>query len=134
LVPIPFALPGVAVVISAFFIPGTEICDDYGTTCFEMNVPALILGIAAFVLGQILGTIWMCRRLGRTGQTPGRKIMGYKIVNETSGLPIGSWKAFGRMIAGAADSALYIGYLWPLWDGKKQRWADKIMNTVAVKV
>jgi hypothetical protein len=28
--------------------------------------------------------------------------------------------------------ACYVGYLWPLWDNKRQTFADKIMGTVCV--
>jgi len=28
--------------------------------------------------------------------------------------------------------SLFIGYLWPLWDKKRQTFADKIMSTVVV--
>ena len=27
----------------------------------------------------------------------------------------------------------YLGYLWPLWDAKRQTFADKIMSTVVVE-
>ncbi|WUN50496.1 RDD family protein [Streptomyces sp. NBC_00306] len=30
--------------------------------------------------------------------------------------------------------ACYLGWLWPLWDAKKQTFADKVCNTVVVKV
>ncbi len=28
----------------------------------------------------------------------------------------------------------YLGYLWPLWDKKKQTFADKIFGTYSIKV
>jgi len=28
----------------------------------------------------------------------------------------------------------YLGYLWPLWDSKRQTFADKIVGTVVVRV
>ncbi|MDQ1539752.1 MAG: hypothetical protein QOH29_478, partial [Actinomycetota bacterium] len=28
----------------------------------------------------------------------------------------------------------YLGYLWPLWDSKRQTFADKILKTVVVNV
>ena len=39
-----------------------------------------------------------------------------------------------RCLAHFVDSiACYVGWLWPLWDAKKQTFADKIMGTVVVK-
>ena len=31
------------------------------------------------------------------------------------------------------DGVCFIGYLWPIWDAKKQTFADKIMNTYVIK-
>ena len=41
---------------------------------------------------------------------------------------------FVRGLAHFLDSLpCYIGYLWPLWDTKRQTFADKIMNSVVVE-
>ncbi len=38
------------------------------------------------------------------------------------------------MLAHFLDSlACYVGWLWPLWDPKRQTFADKIMSTVVVE-
>jgi uncharacterized RDD family membrane protein YckC len=31
------------------------------------------------------------------------------------------------------DGFCYVGYLWPLWDDKRQTFADKILGTVVVE-
>ena len=30
------------------------------------------------------------------------------------------------------DAVAYVGYLWPLWDDKRQTFADKIMRTIVI--
>ncbi len=41
--------------------------------------------------------------------------------------------AFGRDICHILDSlACYIGWLFPLWDAKRQTFADKIISTVVI--
>jgi hypothetical protein len=41
--------------------------------------------------------------------------------------------AFARDIVHLLDSLpCYIGFLWPLWDAKRQTFADKILSTVVV--
>jgi hypothetical protein len=41
--------------------------------------------------------------------------------------------AFVRDLAHILDALpCYIGFLWPIWDSKRQTFADKIMNTVVV--
>jgi hypothetical protein len=39
--------------------------------------------------------------------------------------------AFVRDLAHIVDSlACYLGWLWPLWDAKRQTFADKLVKTV----
>jgi uncharacterized RDD family membrane protein YckC len=50
------------------------------------------------------------------------------------GQPIGAGMSIVRPIVHYVDLIpCYLGLLWPLWDDKKQTFADKIMNTVVVK-
>ncbi len=57
------------------------------------------------------------------------------MVGGYTGQPIGFGMAFVRQIAHALDSwSLGIGYLWPLWDERRQTFADKVCNTVVVRV
>ncbi|MFI7358482.1 RDD family protein [Streptomyces avidinii] len=72
---------------------------------------------------------------GTTGQTTGKKIVGISLHRETDGSTIGFGMAFVRKLAHFLDgAACYIGYLWPLWDEKKQTFADKVCSTVVIKV
>ncbi|GAB3679476.1 hypothetical protein GCM10027589_49770 [Actinocorallia lasiicapitis] len=70
---------------------------------------------------------------GHTGQTPGKKMVNIRMISEVTGQPIGFGMAFGRKLCHILDSFCYIGYLWPLFDAKKQTFADKIMHTVVVR-
>ncbi len=72
-------------------------------------------------------------RGGTTGQTIGRGVAGVKLVKESTGQPIGMGMAFVRDIAHVVDSIIcYVGWLFPLWDTKRQTLADKIVGTVVV--
>ncbi|HET6479196.1 MAG TPA: RDD family protein [Actinoplanes sp.] len=71
---------------------------------------------------------------GKTGQSWGKKALGIRLVGEQTGTPIGAGLAFLRDLAHIVDSIIcYIGYLFPLWDAKKQTLADKIVKTVVVR-
>lgn len=70
---------------------------------------------------------------GKTGQSWGKKALGISLIDEAGGQPIGGGKAFVRDLAHFVDGIIcYIGYLFPLWDAKRQTIADKIMKTVVV--
>jgi uncharacterized RDD family membrane protein YckC len=55
------------------------------------------------------------------------------VVSEKDGRPIGFLMSIVRQIAHLVDSLIcYIGYLFPLWDRKRQTIADKIVSTVCL--
>lgn len=86
-------------------------------------------------LGGVIFQIWnYCVRQGRTGATIGKKILGIRLVSEATGQPIGGWLCFGRMFVHVIDGAVfYLGYLWPLWDAKRQTWTDKVLSTIVIE-
>lgn len=90
----------------------------------------IILGyLAAFA-----ASLWLIYQEGTTGQTIGKRQMNIRLVSAQTGQPIGFGMAFLRKICHAADSfACYVGFLWPLWDDRKQTFADKICNTLVVR-
>jgi uncharacterized RDD family membrane protein YckC len=76
-------------------------------------------------------------RAGRTGQSWGKQALSTKLIGEASGQPIGAWRAFVRDVCHIFDNLCGIfplGYLWPLWDRKRQIFSDKIMHTVVIRV
>ena len=88
-------------------------------------------------LGVALGTAfyiynWVIRQ-GRTGYTLGKTMLGIKLVGEHSKQPIGAGLSFVRQLVHFVDGlACNLGYLWPIWDVRKQTFADKIMNTIVI--
>jgi len=74
-----------------------------------------------------------CIQAGQTGQSLGKKTLHLRLISETTGEPIGAGMAFARDICHILDSlACYIGWLFPLWDAKRQTFADKIISTVVI--
>lgn len=72
-------------------------------------------------------------RQGRTGQSIGKRLLGIRLLGEQTMAPVGPGTSFLRELAHYVDSAaMDIGYLWPLWDAKRQTFADKICRTVVV--
>jgi hypothetical protein len=48
-----------------------------------------------------------------------------------NGQPLGVGMCFVRELAHIIDSIpCYIGYLWPIWDPRRQTFADKLCSTV----
>jgi len=87
-----------------------------------------------FILASLAWWIYnRCIQAGRTGQSLGKRTLHLRLISESTGEPIGGGMAFARDICHILDSlACYIGWLFPLWDAKRQTFADKIISTVVV--
>lgn len=101
---------------------------------------ALIFG-GSQTLGNLLSLLALAWGLynaylnGSTGQSIGKKVAGLKVVDANTGQLIGGGKGILRAFAHIVDSIIcYIGFLFPLWDSKKQTLADKIVGTVVLNV
>jgi uncharacterized RDD family membrane protein YckC len=82
-------------------------------------------------LGWTIYNRWY--QAGTTGQSLGKKVLGLRLVSEETGQPIGMAMAFVRDLCHFIDSVIcYVGYLFPLWDAKRQTIADKIVRTVVI--
>ena len=60
-------------------------------------------------------------RQGTTGSSIGKSVLKFKVVSEKTWQPIGFGMSIVRQIAHIVDGLVcYIGYLFPLWDAKRQ--------------
>src|SRR3990167_9319672 len=87
---------------------------------------ALPLAIAYFLI------FWV----NYDGATPGKKLLGIKIVKDNGEkltYPAAFIRWIGYMISAATMFFFGIGYLWIIWDKKKQALHDKIAGTVVVR-
>ena len=133
-----FYLPAIALVLASFAASHDGRCTDvngFESTCRQPSWPLFFLGLLLGFAGVIALAIYLCRRLGRTGQTPGRKVMGIKVVDKNTGQPIGTGRALGRyLFAGfISGQVCYLGYLWALWEGQKRTWHDMVVGSIVVR-
>ncbi len=107
--------------------------------------PLIVLEIIVFAVGNaavsfLIYLIWLgiviynrWYQAGTTGQSWGKKALGLKLVSESTGEPIGPGMAFARDICHILDwLACFVGFLFPLWDAKRQTFADKIISTIVI--
>ncbi|MFT4298911.1 MAG: RDD family protein [Aeromicrobium sp.] len=70
---------------------------------------------------------------GTTGYTVGKAVIGIKLVDGKTGQPVGTGMAIARYFVHLLDALpCYIGFLFPLWDAKKETFADKILTHAVV--
>ena len=95
----------------------------------KVTILAIILWLAS--IGWSIYNRWY--QAGTTGQSLGKKTLHLKLVSEQTGQPIGVLMAFVRDICHFIDAVIcYVGFLFPLWDAKRQTIADKIVGTVVI--
>jgi Mce-associated membrane protein len=64
-----------------------------------------------------------------TGWTIGRALLGIEVVHR-DGTPVGPWRLLARDSAHVLDTvALFVGWLWPLWDSRRRTFADLLVRT-----
>jgi uncharacterized RDD family membrane protein YckC len=110
---------------------------DLGEFCATGNQGATTVGTLVLLICVALSTtfqIWnFGYRQGTTGSSIGKSVTKFRVVSEKTWEPIGFGLSIVRQLVHAVDGAIcYIGYLFPLWDTKRQTIADKIMGTVCV--
>lgn len=95
-----------------------------------------VLGFLVLMVGWLASlavAFYMYYLDGATGGHPGKRIMGLKTVNADTGELIGGGMGIVRYLAHFVDSLIcYIGFLFPLWDEKRQTIADKMLSTVVL--
>jgi uncharacterized RDD family membrane protein YckC len=98
----------------------------------EVQRQSLILNL----IGLATSTLYYIYFLtNRDGQTPGKAAVGIRIV-KLDGTRLTAWDAILRNVIGYTISSLifFLGYLWILFDDRKQGWHDKLARTVVVRV
>lgn len=99
------------------------------------SIISLVVGLVGYAALVALAIWNVAYRRGKTGQTLGQKLVNISTLSEETGQPIGFGNAFARHLCHILDGmACYIGFLFPLWDEKRQTFADKIMRTVVVRI
>jgi uncharacterized RDD family membrane protein YckC len=111
-------------------------------------IDGILLGIIEAILKSILGNgaasgIYILISIayftvmigGARGQTVGQMAMGIRVIDFNTGGSIGYGRAFIRWLVSILSAlAIFVGYLWMLWDKEKQCWHDKAANDVVVPV
>jgi uncharacterized RDD family membrane protein YckC len=85
-----------------------------------------VLGIALF--------IYQASLLSKRGQTIGKRAVGVRVVDADTGAYLSFGRALGRQVFAffISGNVCLLGYLWALWDPRKQTWHDKVAGSIVV--
>jgi Mce-associated membrane protein len=114
-------LPGAAVIATMALLAVTT--PPWERLWWVYVTPAALAGLATVVNRWLLPTL--------TGWSLGRALFGIRVVTR-SGVPAGIARLLLRDVAHLLDTAgLFVGWLWPLWDGRNRTFADLLLRTEA---
>lgn len=134
-----YALFELPAIISFFVVPKKiEVCtiNDELRLCEVPTGAGWAIIAALAIAGLVAFAVMYSRMVSTTGQAWGHKAVGVRIVDATTGGNISAGKAFFRYLVGNWVNGFFcaLGYLWPLWDAKKQTFGDKMFGTYSIKV
>jgi uncharacterized RDD family membrane protein YckC len=101
-----------------------------GETMLTLGVfMALLAGLGLQSYTALVLAMWAY------GLTPGKWMLGIRVVKRETGLPAGFWRMALRQTIGqwVAAIACYLGFIWALFDANRQGWHDKIAKTLVVR-
>jgi uncharacterized RDD family membrane protein YckC len=113
----------------------------FGASLIDGILLGIVSGILRYAVGTGLGTllglvvaaVYFTWFHGSTGRTPGNAAVGITVVDLNGGGSIGYARALGRWAMSYVSAVvILIGYLWMLWDPKKQTWHDKVVGSLPV--
>jgi uncharacterized RDD family membrane protein YckC len=112
----------------------------FGSGLIDWLIVVIPVAILSAATSQMVGNLVSLAALiafgymeGTTGQTPGKKVLGLRTLKYADGSLLGVGTGILRRFLHILDAiSCFVGYLWPLWDEKRQTFADKIVSSVVV--
>lgn len=91
-------------------------------------------GLGTFLLGMVGYVVFAFWFLAQ-GKTPGKFLLGTRVVDKSNGSVPGIGRMLVRETIGKMASGFFLGlgYFWSIWDKDAQAWHDKIAGTLVVR-
>lgn len=117
----------------------------HGTRLMALFIDAIILGVIAGFLFPAMGEISLIADLFITityqwfflttwdGQTPGKRLLGIRVV-KTDGASLTGVDAAIRAVGYFVNTAFFmLGWLWSLFDSNRRGWHDLFAGTIVIR-
>lgn len=99
------------------------------TTASALIILFVNLGLGAFSL-----FLYYPYLDGVKGGTPGKRMIGLRVVDDRTGVSIGYGRGLGRSLFKIISGlVLLLGYLWVIWDREKRAWHDMVVSSRVVR-
>lgn len=94
---------------------------------------SLIKGTADVIISYIFPIVFSVVLWMKFGGTPGKRMLGLKVIDEQTGQYLSLGKSLLRYVGYLVSTiALLIGFFWVAFDKKKKGWHDHIAGSIVV--
>ena len=130
----------IGIILLVVAAPSDVTYDEFGnTTTTGGDTGLAVTGGLLVALGTLVSLgIWLWNRvfrMGRTGQSVGKRAIGLRLLDDKTGQPIGAGMSFLReVVSNIVNQVFYLSFLWMLWDTDKQTLADKAVHSSVIVV
>jgi uncharacterized RDD family membrane protein YckC len=125
------------ILVAALVSDSKRTCDANGF-CTTKAGSGSGAALALFLLAVLAVVVVQVYLTGSRGQTPGKMIMGVKVVDANTGATIGFPRALGRYLVQALCNIVCYAGLWSAFldnaSGRYQGWHDKALSTQVISV
>jgi len=116
--------------------PFTTTSGQYGSgysTTTTMSPELQTAQLAGWVLTLIVAYFVIMRPIAITGRTIGGRALSIRVVDSTTGQPIGHGRSIGRyLFAIISGCVCYLGYFWMLFSDRNQTWHDMVTSSIVI--
>ena len=130
----------IGIILLVVAAPSDVTYDEFGNATTSGGDTGLaVTGGLLVALGTVVSLgIWLWNRvfrMGRTGQSVGKRVIGLRLLDDKTGQPIGAGMSFLReLVSNIVNQVFYLSFLWMLWDTDKQTLADKAVHSSVIVV
>lgn len=94
----------------------------------------LIAGPADFFISYVFPFVWTIGFWVGKEATPGKMLLGLRVVNAATGDKLSLGRAIGRYFAYFVSALVFcLGFIWVAFDERNQGWHDKLAGTLVVR-
>ena len=116
--------------VPIFFLFGHAAPLPFGSYNIAYELP----GFWDFVATKLMPAAYAVAFWHWRSATPGKSLLGLRVVDAKNGQPPGVGQSIGRYLAYFISAlALGLGFVWIAIDRRKQGWHDKLAGTVVVR-
>lgn len=125
-----------AAAVSVDVLPAFAAAASLAVVSFTLPARGVWWWVCASLLGVVVLAVLVNRLLlpTVTGWSLGRAVFGIA-VSRRDGAVLSPWRLLLRDLAHLLDTAaLFVGWLWPLWDAERRTFADMLTRTEVLRV